>query len=107
MPGGPSQHSSGRAGDDAEQLAWRAEVARLGLNVTPVLDREYFRSIYYREAGGVLFEIATDAPGFAVNEPVEQLGSQLMLPRWLKPQREQIEAMVLPLRLPSGRQYRR
>jgi glyoxalase family protein len=105
MGTGTVHHIAWRAKDDAEQLAWRAEVARLGLNVSPVLDREYFRSIYYREPGGVLFEIATDAPGFAVNEPVNQLGSQLMLPPWLEPQREQIEAMVLPLRLPSGRQY--
>jgi glyoxalase family protein len=107
MGTGTVHHIAWRAKDDAEQLAWRDDMTRLGLNVSPVLDREYFNSIYYREPGGVLFEIATDAPGFAINEPVDQLGSQLMLPPWLEPQREIIEARVLPLRLPSGRQYGR
>lgn len=105
MGTGTVHHIAWRVKDDAEELAWRAELVRLGLGVSPVMDREYFHSIYYREPGGVLFEIATDEPGFAINEPVEQLGSQLMLPPWMEPQREIIEARVLPLRLPGGREY--
>jgi catechol 2,3-dioxygenase-like lactoylglutathione lyase family enzyme len=104
---GTVHHIAWRANNDEEQLVWQAEMARLGLNVSPVMDREYFNSIYYREPGGVLFEIATDAPGFAVDEPVDKLGSQLMLPPWFEAQREIIEAKVLPLRLPNGRQYGR
>jgi len=68
--------------------------------VTPQLDRNYFRSIYFREPGGVLFEIATDAPGFAVDEPVEHLGSTLRLPRWLERHRAEVEAALPPLRIP-------
>ena len=105
MGTGTVHHIAWRAKNDAEQLAWRADVIRLGLNSSPVMDREYFHSIYFREPGGVLFEIATDEPGFAINEGVEQLGSQLMLPPWMEPQRDLIEARVLPLRLPNGKQY--
>jgi glyoxalase family protein len=70
-------------------------VTDLGLHPTQQLDRKYFRSIYFREPGGVLFEIATDAPGFAVDEPVETLGHDLKLPLFLEPRRKEIEA-VLP-----------
>jgi glyoxalase family protein len=70
-----------------------------GLNVTPILDRNYFRSIYFREPGGVLFEIATDPPGFTVDEPLLELGRRLRLPPWLEPRREAIEANLTPLRL--------
>ncbi len=104
---GTVHHIAWRANNDAEQLVWQAEMARLGLSVSPVMDREYFHSIYYREPGGVLFEVATDAPGFDVDEPVDQLGSQLMLPSWFEAQRKIIEARVMPLRLPNGRQYGR
>jgi glyoxalase family protein len=68
-----------------------------GLYVTPVMDRKYFRSIYFREPGGVLFEIATDPPGFTVDEPPERLGTGLMLPDWLEPQRGEIERALPPL----------
>jgi len=88
-------------GEDA-QLAVREEVAALGYNVTPVLDRNYFRSIYFREPGGVLFEIATDPPGFSVDEPPEELGTHLQLPPWLETRRERLEEVLPPLHLPTG-----
>ena len=74
-----------------------AELA--GLHVTDILDRQYFTSIYFREPGGVLLEIATDEPGFAVDEPLLELGRALKLPPWLEPSREQIEAALPPLRV--------
>jgi glyoxalase family protein len=70
-------------------------VKDLGLHPTQQLDRKYFRSVYFREPGGILFEIATDSPGFAVDEPVETLGHDLKLPLFLEPRRKEIEA-VLP-----------
>ncbi len=68
--------------------------------MTPVIDRQYFNAIYFREPGGVLFEIATDPPGFAVDEPVETLGQALKLPPRYEAMRERIERMLPPLRLP-------
>ena len=100
---GTVHHVAFRVPDDETQLALREEVAALGYNVTPVLDRNYFRSIYFREPGGVLFEIATDPPGFAVDEDVEHLGENLKLPPWLEPQREQLEEALPPLRVPTVR----
>jgi glyoxalase family protein len=75
-------------------------VAAAGLDPTPLLDRQYFQSIYFREPGGVLFEIATDPPGFAVDEAQETLGQALMLPPWLEPQRTAVERRLPPIRLP-------
>jgi glyoxalase family protein len=98
---GTVHHVAFRVPDDETQLALREEVAALGYNVTPVLDRNYFRSIYFREPGGVLFEIATDPPGFAVDEEVEHLGENLKLPPWLEPQREQLEGTLPSLRVPT------
>jgi glyoxalase family protein len=66
------------------------------------MDRKYFHSIYYREPGGILFEIATDPPGFSVDEAPEELGSKLVLPSWLEPQRASLEAVLPPLRLPAS-----
>ena len=74
-----------------EQLEMRSELLDLGLHVTPVMDRQYFRSIYFREPGGVLFEVATMAPGFAIDEPVDALGRALKLPPWEEPNRADIE----------------
>jgi hypothetical protein len=88
--------------NDSDQLAWRKTVAGAGMNVSPVLDRQYFHSIYFREPGGVLLEIATDAPGFTSDEPRETLGTALMLPPWLEGAREQIEAGLEPISLPPG-----
>jgi catechol 2,3-dioxygenase-like lactoylglutathione lyase family enzyme len=100
---GVVHHIAFRTPNDARQEAWRKELARLGFNVSPVMDRTYFHSIYYREPGGVLFEIATDNPGFTVDESAEQLGTRLALPPWLEPQRAEIERIVPPVKLPSGR----
>jgi glyoxalase family protein len=91
MGAGVVHHVAWRAPDDAQQRAWRAELAELGYNVTPVIDRQYFHSIYYREPGGVLFEIATDPPGFAIDEPVAELGTHLKLPPQYEPERSRLE----------------
>jgi glyoxalase family protein len=90
-------HIAWRTADDAQQREWLAEVSRLGYNVSPIMDRVYFHSIYFREPGGILFEIATDSPGFAVDESLEQLGSGLALPPWLEPQRGRIAAALQPI----------
>jgi glyoxalase family protein len=95
---GSVHHIAFRAKDDAAQKEWRAEIAR-HLNVTPVLDRTYFHSIYFREPGGVLFELATDPPGFALDEPVESLGEELRIPHWLESKREYIEKRLVPITL--------
>jgi len=73
------------------------KLAALGMHVTEQKDRNYFRSVYFREPGGVLFEIATDDPGFAVDEPAESLGTALKLPRFLEPRRAELEAKLPPL----------
>lgn len=80
------------------QSAVRKKITERGLNVTPVLDRKYFTSIYFREPGGVLFEVATALPGFSVDEPAEALGEKLMLPEWLENERPQLEAQLVPLK---------
>jgi glyoxalase family protein len=84
-----------------EQQAWREAFADRGLSPTEVIDRRYFRSIYVREPGGVLFEMATPEPGFTVDEDVEELGSRLALPEWLEDERERIEAQLPPLDDPA------
>jgi glyoxalase family protein len=89
---GSVHHIAFRAADDAEQAAMaRKLVARHGVHPTEQRDRNYFRSVYFREPGGVLFEIATDIPGFPVDEPVASLGSALKLPPFLEPHRARIE----------------
>jgi glyoxalase family protein len=97
---GTVHHIAFRAPDEKTQLELREEIAALGYNVTPVMDRNYFRSIYFREPGGVLFEIATDPPGFAVDEEPEHLGENLKLPPWLEPQRDRLEDALPTLRVP-------
>jgi glyoxalase family protein len=94
---GTVHHVAWRVADEAVQERWRQTIAGSGLSVTPILDRQYFRSIYFREPGGVLFEIATDPPGFTYDEPVEALGSGLKLPPWLEPDRKRIEAVLPPV----------
>jgi glyoxalase family protein len=89
-------------GED-EQLRMRGELVRLGYRVTPVLDRQYFRSIYFREPGGVLFEIATMQPGFAVDEPLDHLGQSLKLPSWEEPNRPLIESGLAPVTIRQPR----
>jgi glyoxalase family protein len=97
--GGTVHHVAFRAPDGETQERWRAQLVDAGLEVTPILDRRYFTSIYFREPGGVLFEIATDQPGFAVDEPLLELGRHLELPPWLEPSREQIASALPPLRV--------
>jgi glyoxalase family protein len=94
MGAGTVHHVAFRASDDPEQMDLRTELTSLGYNVTPQLDRDYFKSIYFREPGGVLFEVATDGPGFDIDEPVEQLGHSLKLPSWLELRRFEIEALL-------------
>jgi glyoxalase family protein len=94
MGAGTVHHVAFRASGDAEQMDLRTELSSLGYNVTPQLDRDYFKSIYFREPGGVLFEVATDGPGFDVDELVEQLGHSLKLPSWLELRRFEIEALL-------------
>ncbi|HTV48555.1 MAG TPA: ring-cleaving dioxygenase [Phycisphaerae bacterium] len=100
MGAGVVHHVAFRTPDDSQQAAWRNKIAQLMLNVSPVMDRVYFHSIYYREPGGVLFEIATDNPGFTMDEPAEKLGSGLKLPPWLEEYRTEIQRAVPPVRLP-------
>lgn len=82
--------------------AWRETLLASGLAVTPVRDRLYFRSVYFNEPGGALLECATDAPGFAVDEPVDRLGERLMLPPWLEADRGWLERDLPPLSVPVG-----
>ncbi len=104
MGAGAVHHIAWRAADDAQQLVWRDRLIKAGRNVSPVMDREYFHSIYYREPGGVLFEIATDSPGFAIDEPAEHLGEKLMLPPWFEKHREAIGQSLPKIKLPAGGQ---
>jgi len=94
---GTIHHIAWRAKDDVEHVEWQLAVAQYGYQPTHVIDRQYFNAIYFREGGGILFEIATDPPGFANDEPTETLGEKLMLPEWFEPRRTQIEANLLPI----------
>jgi len=96
---GTVHHIAFRAANEEEQLHWREQITDLGLHVTPVIDRQYFHSIYFREPNGILFEIATDGPGFAIDEAVEQLGRNLKLPKLLEPERKSIEQVLPPIEL--------
>ncbi len=100
---GAIHHVAWRAAADAGQLALRERLVRGGVNVTPVIDRTYFHSIYFREPGNVLFEVATDPPGFSVDEPPDRLGGGLMLPAWLERYRERIERVLPAVRAPRRR----
>ena len=95
---GTVHHVAWRTPDAAEQQEWWTVLSALPVALSPIIDRFWFRSIYFREPGGVLFEIATDGPGFTVDEPAETLGGTLILPPWLEPQRAEIEAVLPPLR---------
>jgi glyoxalase family protein len=98
---GSVHHIAFRAKDQAEQLQWREHLVDLGYNVTPVIDRTYFHSIYFREPGGVLFEIATEPPGFTLDEKLEELGMHLRLPPWMESSRSQIEQILPPIQVPA------
>ncbi|WP_439021876.1 ring-cleaving dioxygenase [Bacillus thuringiensis] len=93
---GTVHHIAWRASDDADQLDWKEHVSRFGYHVTPVQDRNYFNAIYFREHGEILFEIATDPPGFAHDESLETMGEELKLPEQYEPHRKQIEQTLLP-----------
>ncbi|HEX3747444.1 MAG TPA: ring-cleaving dioxygenase [Bryobacteraceae bacterium] len=98
---GSVHHIAFRTADDAQQLAWQGELSKLGYGVSPVMDRKYFHSIYYREPGNILFEVATDPPGFAVDEAPGELGSHLVLPAWLEPERARLQAVLPPVTMPA------
>jgi len=102
---GVVHHIAFRSDSSENQVALREHLAGEGYNITPQLDRNYFRSVYFREPGGVLFEIATDAPGFTIDEAEDRLGRALQLPPWLEPRRFEIEALLpnihTPLELPG------
>ena len=98
---GSVHHIAFRAENDEEQLKWRERLVDLGYNVTPVIDRTYFHSIYFREPGGVLFEIATEPPGFTLDEKLEELGMHLRLPPWMESARSQIEQILPPIQVPT------
>lgn len=102
--GGTVHHVAYRAPDLETMTQWQRELLDAGVQVTQILDRQYFKSIYFREPGGVLFEIATDTPGFDIDEPLLELGRSLKLPPWLEPDREQIARALPPLGLdaPDG-----
>jgi glyoxalase family protein len=95
---GSVHHIAFRAANDASQAEWRETIGQ-HIPTTAVLDRDYFHSIYFREPGGVLFELATDNPGFATDEPIETLGESLCVPEWLEPRRAELEQRLAPLTL--------
>ncbi|MDQ0155791.1 ring-cleaving dioxygenase [Robertmurraya andreesenii] len=94
---GTVHHIAWRAIDDQDQLEWQKYIAANGYGVTPVRDRNYFNAIYFREHGEILFEIATDPPGFAHDESQETMGEQLMLPEQYEQYREQLESSLVPI----------
>ena len=97
---GTVHHVAWRTATNAEQGQWRDTLAKHEYDVTPIIDRQYFHSIYFREPGGVLFEIATDPPGFATDETVERLGTSLKLPPWLEEDRPELERLLPRVELP-------
>ncbi len=97
---GSIHHVAWRVPDPSCQEEWQAAIRQAGTYVTEVADRQYFQSIYFREPGGILFEIATDGPGFLIDESWESLGTELMLPPWLESERSHIESTLPSLSLP-------
>jgi glyoxalase family protein len=98
---GSVHHLAWRVDDEAHQLAVRSQVETAGRRPTPVIDRFWFKSVYFQEPGGVLFELATDGPGFAVDEDRDHLGETLVLPPWLEPSRSRIESVLPELKAAS------
>lgn len=98
---GSIHHVAFRTPDEEAQKDWRTAIRRTGTEVTPVIDRHYFHSIYFREPGGALFEIATDVPGMVGDEPLERLGQRLVLPPWLEERRAVIERELPPIQPPA------
>ncbi len=96
-PGAGTVHHVAWGARAAEHPQWLERLQELGVNSTPIIDRHYFHSIYFREPGGILYEIADDAPGFTIDSPVEELGQHIILPPQFEPLRTQIEARLTPL----------
>lgn len=103
MGAGSIHHVAFRAPNLDEQTIWRDQLMAAGYAVTPTIDRQYFHSIYFREPGGMLFEIATDRPGFTIDETAQDLGRSLKLPPQYEPRRESIERMLVPVTVPNQR----
>ncbi|MEH7443016.1 ring-cleaving dioxygenase [Bacillus sp. JJ1122] len=97
MGAGTVHHVAWRARDEAELLKWRTLLQEKGYYPTEVKNRNYFKSIYFHEGGGILVELATDSPGFTVDEPLDRLGERIMLPSWFEPKREELEAILAPV----------
>lgn len=97
---GSVHHVAFRTPTDEQQMVLRRNIVRAGLNATPVIDRFYFHSVYFREPGGVLFEIATNPPGFMIDEKAEELGTHLVLPPWLESMRSDLEKILPPVVYP-------
>lgn len=98
---GTVHHIAWRTANDEEQNNWRNKIIEFGLHPTEMVDRNYFHSIYFREPGGILFEIATDEPGFMIDENYDSLGTELKLPEWHEPKRHLIEQILIPLKTKS------
>jgi catechol 2,3-dioxygenase-like lactoylglutathione lyase family enzyme len=102
---GTIHHVAWQARDDAEQAAWSAKLVNAGVGVTPIRDRFYFKSIYFNEPGGARLEIATNGPGFTVDEPLAHLGQRLSLPPWLESSRSVITPVLPPIVHPDTRTW--
>jgi glyoxalase family protein len=98
---GSVHHLAWAVADESEQLGFRDRVEAAGSRATPVIDRFWFKSVYFKEPGGVLFELATEGPGFAVDEDRAHLGERLVLPPWFEPSRAEIERVLPPLKMPE------
>ncbi|WP_043930342.1 ring-cleaving dioxygenase [Bacillus sp. EB01] len=97
MGAGTVHHIAWRASDEEDHNRWRSLLEEKGYNPTEIRDRNYFKAIYFHEEGGILFEIATDQPGFTVDEPFEELGEKLMLPPWFESKREELKETLPPV----------
>jgi glyoxalase family protein len=104
---GSVHHVAYRTPSDKQQQILRQSIVRAGLNATPVIDRFYFHSVYFQEPGGILFEIATNPPGFTIDEMAEELGTHLVLPPWLEPDRKNLEKILPKVNLPSSQKTAR
>jgi glyoxalase family protein len=102
---GTVHHIAWRTPTDESQIIMRRKILNTGLDATPVIDRTYFHSVYFREPGGVLFEIATDPPGFMVDQKYDELGQKLLLPKWLEPERKYLEKVLPKVGTPSLNEF--
>jgi glyoxalase family protein len=95
---GTVHHIAFRSADFEDQKEWLAKIGQY-MSASPIMERDYFRSIYFREPGGVLFELATDIPGFTIDEPIDSLGEQLCVPDWLAPNLAPLTRHLVPVTL--------